>query len=117
MTDQPPMLDLMRQNLVINELSPALIDAAVLDWGTTEWTQNQPDILLAADCVYFEPAFPLLLKTMKELIGPGTVCYFCMKKRRKADMRFIKDMKKTFLVVDVEDDPNKSTWTKEAIML
>ncbi|KAK6368797.1 Protein-lysine N-methyltransferase efm6 [Lithohypha guttulata] len=43
-------------------------------------------------------------KTLQDLIGPSTVCYFCFKKRRKADMRFIRDMNKTFKVEEVEYD-------------
>jgi protein N-lysine methyltransferase METTL21A len=36
------------------------------------------------------------------------VCYFCFKKRRKADWRFIKDMKKHFEVRDSRyDDQEK----------
>ena len=33
-----------------------------------------------------------------------TICYFCMKKRRKADMRFISSVKKEFIVEEVEFD-------------
>jgi len=59
-------------------------------------------VVLAADCVYFEPAFPLLLQTLADLIGPNTVCYFCYKKRRKADMRCIRDLMKKFTVKEVD---------------
>ena len=30
------------------------------------------------------------------------VCYFCMKKRRKADMRFITSLKRQFLVKEIQ---------------
>ena len=30
-------------------------------------TIQRPDLILAADCVYFEPAFPLLVQTLSEL--------------------------------------------------
>ena len=80
--------------------------------------------------MYYEPAFPLLLETLEELLkkdegeddgtedGGGAilvdeelqgvesrrkpVCYFCMKKRRKADMRFVASLKRAFEVVEVE---------------
>lgn len=112
-TDQIPMLSLMKTNITMNSLD-SKVQAAVYDWGTTlpasitsrlsastEDATVYPDIVLAADCVYFEPAFPLLLQTLKDLIGPTTVCYFCFKKRRKADLRFIRDMKKTFSVQEI----------------
>jgi hypothetical protein len=47
------------------------------------------DLVLAADCVYFEPAFPLLVHTLCALLPPGTgagertEALFCYKKRRK----------------------------------
>lgn len=42
------------------------------------------DLILAADCVYFEPAFPLLVKTLTDLVaGNDPEILFCYKKRRK----------------------------------
>lgn len=43
----------------------------------------KPDIIFAADCVYFEPAFPLLVKTLANLSDTSTEILFCYKKRRK----------------------------------
>ncbi len=111
------MLSLMHQNIALNSLE-SKVTAEILDWGAQISSPVEkhpstpaslidgryPDIVLAADCVYFEPAFPLLLQTMHQLLGPKTVCYFCFKKRRKADWRFIKDMKKHFVVVDSNYD-------------
>lgn len=116
LTDQIPMLSLMHRNIELNRLPPELVTAGILDWGTAI-TEAVPDVLLAADCVYFEPAFPLLLQTLKECIGPQTVCYFCFKKRRKADLRFMKEAKKLFKVEDVMDDPDRPVWSKESLFL
>jgi len=116
-TDQEPMLELMRQNIALNDLSPSLVEASILDWGSPLAEYQPPDILLAADCVYFEPAFPLLLQTMTELIGPNTTCYFCFKKRRRADLRFVKDAKKVFFIEDVVDDPDREKWSREGLFL
>lgn len=113
-TDQIPMLELMQKNIALNGLDTN-VAAVVYDWGSSMpmevasqlrlcRPESYADIVLAADCVYFEPAFPLLLQTLKHLIGPSTTCYFCFKKRRKADMRFIRDMHKTFEVQEVNYD-------------
>jgi len=112
-TDQIPMLSLMQKNIALNGLA-AKVSAVVYDWGadmpaevasqiqkTESKTKAFPDILLAADCVYFEPAFPLLLQTLADLIGPNTICHFCFKKRRKADMRFMRDLMKKFTVQEI----------------
>jgi hypothetical protein len=94
----------------------------------------KPDIILAADCVYFEPAFPLLVETLDELSGTSTEILFCYKKRRKvclpaphrrpvtdnlsqADKRFFNMLKKRFRWEEVMDDPNREFYNKEAITL
>ncbi|KIW31748.1 uncharacterized protein PV07_03346 [Cladophialophora immunda] len=120
-TDQIPMFALMRKNIALNNLEEKVV-AEVYDWGTppppailTPGAQH-PDIVLAADCVYFEPAFPLLLRTLGDLIGPETTCFFCFKKRRKADMRFIRDMMRNFHAEYIEYD-GKEADQKEGIFL
>jgi protein N-lysine methyltransferase METTL21A len=57
---------------------------------------SKPDVILAADCVYFEPAFPLLVQTLCDLSDKDTKILFCYKKRRKADKRFFGMLKKKF---------------------
>lgn len=115
-TDQEAMFELMQKNIALNK---ANVRAAVYNWGepTPSDVPKHPDILLAADCVYYEPAFPLLLQTMVDLVGPHTVSYFCFKKRRRADMHFIKAMRKTFVVQEVQDDPDKPVWSRESLFL
>ena len=117
-TDQVPMLALMRQNIELNGLSTQ-VKAGILDWGTpmSPDIPSHPDILLAADCVYFEPTFPLLRATMQQLMGPNTICYFCFKKRRRADRNFMKKARKMFVVRSVEDDPDKGIWEREGLFL
>jgi protein N-lysine methyltransferase METTL21A len=99
------MFPLMERNIALNSLNH-LVKAAVYDWGSPAPSSlpSCVDVILAADCVYFEPAFPLLLRTMTDLIGPNTICYFCFKKRRRADMGFIKQLKKVFEVRSAEPD-------------
>lgn len=127
-TDQLPMLSLMQRNIELNGLETKA-SALVYDWGSTSpfaaapaleghptASSRFPDVVLAADCVYFEPAFPLLLQTLMDLIGPDTICYFCFKKRRKADMRFIRDMVKNFTVEDIEYEWNQQS-RRDAVYL
>jgi hypothetical protein len=117
-TDQDCMLALMELNIEKNNLSQQ-VKARVYDWGEKPPPDMpaQPDIILAADCVYYEPAFPLLLKTLVDLIGDNSICYFCFKKRRHADMQFIKAMKKTFIVELISGDHDHDTYSKEKIFL
>jgi protein N-lysine methyltransferase METTL21A len=115
------MLPLMEENIDRNRWASAIsnVKAAVLDWGSPlpDYIPHGPTIILAADCVYFEPSFPLLLCTMQQLLGPGSVCYFCFKKRRRADFRFMKQAKKIFHVIEIRDYPGWEAYAKQNLFL
>jgi len=112
------MFELMKQNITLNDLS-SRVSATIYDWGalTPSNLPRKPDVILAADCVYFEPAFPLLQETLKDLIGDKTVCYFCFKKRRRADLQFMKVARKMFNVKEVDNDPDKDLYSRENLFL
>lgn len=112
------MLALMNTNIQLNNLHNK-VQASVYDWGepVPNGLPRHPDLLLAADCVYFEPAFPLLQRTLLDLIGDNTTCYFCFKKRRRADLTFIKSAKKLFHIEHVDDDPNQPIYSRENLYL
>ncbi|KDN61149.1 hypothetical protein CSUB01_00830 [Colletotrichum sublineola] len=78
----------------------------------------KPNVILAADCVYFEPAFPLLLETLTNLLSlePSATVYFCFKKRRRADMQFLKKAKKAFQVTEIFDD-DRAIFSREGLFL
>jgi len=67
------MFELMKQNITLNGID-SKVSASIYDWGESVPVAipQHPDIILAADCVYFEPAFPLLQKTLQDLIGDST---------------------------------------------
>ncbi|KAI9678129.1 MAG: hypothetical protein M1817_006073 [Caeruleum heppii] len=117
-TDQQPMLALMQKNISLNGLDGQVVPE-ILDWGhkVSSNIPRPPNIILAADCVYFEPAFPLLQETLLTLAGSDTIIYFCFKKRRKADLQFMRNVRKVFEVREVEDDPNKERYRGEKIFL
>lgn len=117
-TDQQAMVSLMEDNIRLNHLQ-AVVTASILNWGESipGHIPSRPDIILAADCVYFEPAFPLLIATLHDLLGPSSVCFFCFKRRRRADLRFMRMAKKAFDVQEVRDDPSASTYNRENLFL
>ncbi|PWY99776.1 hypothetical protein BCV70DRAFT_200689 [Testicularia cyperi] len=132
-TDQIPMLALMRENLTLNPFPPVPGETCVveeLNWGeplppapspsassalnsNSNSTQvpPKPDVLLLADCVYLESAFQPLVDTMVELSSKDTEILFCYQKRRKADKRFFGLLKKHFTFHDVDDDDPARTLT------
>ncbi len=83
-----------------------------------EVIKEKPNLILAADCVYFEPAFPLLLKTLEDLLDlcKEAVVYFCFKKRRRADMQFMKNAKKRFMVEEIKDQ-DRETFSRQGLYL
>lgn len=117
-TDQAPLLGIMQQNVTLNNLQ-SCVSVRELNWGETlPSDMPTPELILAADCVYFEPAFPLLVQTLSEMAVRGsTEILFCYKKRRKADKRFFAMLKKKFSWEEVEDDPNREIYNREAISL
>ncbi|KAI1308344.1 putative methyltransferase-domain-containing protein [Xylaria venustula] len=120
-TDQMEMFSLMRHNIALNELE-GKVEAMLLNWGEplpAEILANPPDVILAADCVYFEPAFPLLQTTLAELLSlkPGVVIYFCFKKRRRADMQFLKQARRRFCVAEIGDDEDKPVWSRQGLFM
>jgi len=119
-TDQGPLIPIMERNISLNNLQSNVI-AAELDWAKPLPELQRPDIVLAADCVYFEPAFPLLVSTLAALVPPpperAPEVLFCYKKRRKADKRFFAFLKKYFTWSIVDDDPAQDKYSREAITL
>ncbi|KAK1922927.1 putative methyltransferase-domain-containing protein [Papiliotrema laurentii] len=120
-TDQVQLIDLMQRNIAHNGVS-ANVHVGELNWGEEiTGMPKQVDIVLAADCVYFEPAFPLLVQTLCDLapVGDGPEILFCWKKRRKADKRFFTMLKKHFDSKPVEDDRpgEKERYTRDGVSL
>lgn len=84
-TDMEAMMGMIRKNVELNEME-GKVEELLLDWAEPVpevLKDREVDVVIAADCVYFEPAFPLLEKTLVELVGEKTVVYFCFKKRRR----------------------------------
>ncbi|RXK41722.1 hypothetical protein M231_00957 [Tremella mesenterica] len=125
-TDQRQLLHLMKENVHLN-LSPLQrtnVHVMELNWGETlppNLPLKQTDLVLAADCVYFEPAFPLLVQTLRDLamVNEHIEILFCWKKRRKADKRFFSLLKHHFYMNHVDDDrPNeREKYQREGISL
>ncbi|WWC92091.1 uncharacterized protein L201_007045 [Kwoniella dendrophila CBS 6074] len=128
-TDQSILLDLMEinteLNIPTNQQGKRNVHVSELNWGDDLSLNQIPikdiDIILAADCVYFEPAFPLLVKTLYDLapIGKEIEILFCWKKRRKADKRFFAMLKKHFNQFIIEDDKpgEKEIYNRQGVSL
>jgi hypothetical protein len=76
-----------------------------------------PDIVLAADCIYLEAAFPLLISTLVALVPPppgrAPEVLLSYKKRRKADKRFFALLKTYFTWSSLVRDSDNQRKTKK----
>lgn len=125
-TDMDAMIDLIHKNVALNGFQNR-VKVELLDWSKPipdSIAKKPVDIVLAADCVYYEPAFQLLEKTLVDLVGDNTIVFFCFKKRRRADLTFMKAIRKRLDVHEVKDEPEYSqydtdhaTYTRENIFL
>lgn len=113
----PPLLPLLQHNIDLNVPNLSLSTFVVpnlLPWGhsISPTVPCPPEILLAADCCYLEESAPLLIMTMKALMGNDTVCYFCYKKRRRADKDVIRKLSKLLEVKKINGE-----WVKDGVFL
>ncbi|OAA51387.1 hypothetical protein BBO_01334 [Beauveria brongniartii RCEF 3172] len=120
LTDQAEMLELMKHNIALNQVGNKAT-ASILNWGEPlpqDVVDYKPDVILAGECVYFEPAFSLLMQTLRDLVAlnPEAVIYFCFKKRRRADMQFVKMARKAFAVDEIFDD-DRPVFSRQSLFL
>ena len=113
----PPLLPLLQHNVDLN--APNIRNSTSVVPHLLSWGQSisptipcPPDVLLAADCCYLESNVPLLIATMEALMGTDTICYFCYKRRRRADKDMIRKLSKLFEVEEV-----KGKWEKDGVFL
>jgi protein N-lysine methyltransferase METTL21A len=99
LTDLHQVLPILRRNVDLNDLADS-VSVRALPWGEgVPDDLTDCDVVLAADCVYLEHLFQPLIDTLQQLmVKEGAVAYLSYKKRRKADTRFFKLLRKRFLV-------------------
>ncbi|THH08119.1 hypothetical protein EW145_g2905, partial [Phellinidium pouzarii] len=70
LTDQLPLLHIMRANAVLNNLAHR-VDVIEYNWGLPkpDALPQRVDLVLAADCIYLESTFPLLVATLCDLVA------------------------------------------------
>lgn len=119
-TDIQELVPLMNKNIHLNHLEDTVI-AETLSWGEElpEYAKSDVDLILAADCVYLEKAFPLLEKTLIDLTNTEKEVLILMsyKKRRKADGQFFRKIKKNFDVIQIENFKDYAFYKKQRVSL
>ncbi|CCK71612.1 putative protein-lysine N-methyltransferase KNAG_0H01980 [Huiozyma naganishii CBS 8797] len=124
-TDIDQLVPLMQKNIELNCVNTEMI-AEELWWGEPLSGAFAPhseglskvtsvDLILAADCVYLEKAFPLLEKTLLDLTNCSKppVILMAYRKRRNADKRFFRKIGKHFTVREITDFSTYDQYLKQ----
>ncbi|ESP03382.1 hypothetical protein LOTGIDRAFT_237692 [Lottia gigantea] len=126
-TDLPEFLPLISLNIQENKaLLTGEIKAETLIWGQvsdvmkkTEW-----DLILLADCIYYEESLEPLVRTMVELCGPRTTILCCYEQRDtgnkpELEKQFFELVRKNFEVskIPLEDQDNEMSSADIHILL
>ena len=58
------------------------------------------------------------MQTLKDLLSavPSATVFFCFKKRRRADMQFLKAARKAFTVIEIEDE-DRPVFSRDGLFL
>ena len=95
-TDKTPGPAKANLKLNMHNLHDRTISVSKLEWGSNISDYEPPfDVILAADVIYIEETYPLLIKTLTELSSTDTVIYFSCKRRYDRDDRFFKLLHET----------------------
>ncbi|AET38818.1 putative protein-lysine N-methyltransferase Ecym_3328 [Eremothecium cymbalariae DBVPG len=119
-TDIDTLCPLMARNVRMNNLE-GRVHPRELFWGDelpAEFrNKDSPvDLILAADCVYLEKAFPLLEMKLLELTANQEVqpvVLMSYRKRRKADKKFFLKIKKHFVITELTDFKRYDEYIKQ----
>lgn len=118
LTDQAPLLDLLRQNAFkLNNVSASRLAVKELNWGTplveAPETPVPPfDLLLLSDVVTkaYKAHFPALIKTIQDMSSPKSRIILCYELRDPEDQEFFALLRKSGLsyskVPDSKLDPD-----------
>lgn len=117
-TDIDELVPLMEKNIELNGLTDT-VHAATLSWGEPlpDYAKDGVDVILAADCVYLERAFPLLEKTLLDLTNENTLVLMSYRKRRKADSKFFRKIRKNFDIIQIRDFKDYKSYIKQSVNL
>ncbi|KAG5185602.1 methyltransferase-like protein 21A-like protein [Tribonema minus] len=115
LTDLPEVCDQLRANIRLNEIGNSHVRAAPLAWGTDDVDGDAVaggcDLVLAADCVYWEALFAPLEDTLAWLTRRGAVVLMAHVRRWKRDARFFKQCRRRMHVEVLHESVEHSTGT------
>ncbi|KAK5632250.1 hypothetical protein RRF57_007964 [Xylaria bambusicola] len=108
-TDQMEMFSLMRHNIALNQL-----EGKVKAINRFKPTRRDPGRRLRVLRAGVPAAADDAIRPT--IAASRAVVYFCFKKRRRADMQFLKQARKRYCVAEVEDE-EKPVWSRQGLFM
>eukprot|EP00668_Euglena_longa_P029717 GGOE01037085.1.p1 GENE.GGOE01037085.1~~GGOE01037085.1.p1 ORF type:complete len:173 (+),score=53.32 GGOE01037085.1:143-661(+) len=97
LTDLPAVLAVLQENVQLNascwagRQPPAVVEVQPLRWGTDDHDALQAvDLVLVADCVYWEELFAPLVATLRHFTAQGALVLMAHVRRWTRDNRFFR---------------------------
>ena len=119
LTDLPELMPLLRHNIVLNSSgirdSGGLATEAELRWGSPVPAELVgPELVILSDCVFEEPAIPLLMHTLEQMCNSHTTVLCAIEQRehpanRAAELAFNNAAAQQFVIERLgheEQDPD-----------
>ncbi|CAM9187585.1 unnamed protein product [Chrysoparadoxa australica] len=112
LTDLPSVIDQLEENIALNPAVASKVAAVPLSWGSSDWeavAAGGCDIVVCADCVYWEELFEPLKETLINLTQAGAVVLMAHMSRWKKDMRFFRSCGHKMTVVKLHEEVSRTT--------
>ncbi|KAL3891239.1 hypothetical protein ACJMK2_003502 [Sinanodonta woodiana] len=110
MTDLPEFIPLIQLNIDTNKhLFVTKVTAAALPWGRLQDIEENCDIILLADCIYYEDSLEPLVNTIDQLCSDRTTVYCSYEERSignnpEVERKFFKLVRQKFDVEEIPQD-------------
>lgn len=113
LTDLPDVVEHLNESIALNtDLLGDRVTAAPLSWGSNDWSNPMfegCDLVLAADCVYWEELFEPLVDTLVHLTNSGAIVLMAHVRRWKKDAKFFKLCQKRLTVEKIHEEVGKTS--------
>ncbi|KAL3891294.1 hypothetical protein ACJMK2_003556 [Sinanodonta woodiana] len=109
-SDLPEFIPLIQLNIDTNKhLFVTKVTAAALPWGRLQDIEENCDIILLADCIYYEDSLEPLVNTIDQLCSDRTTVYCSYEERSignnpEVERKFFKLVRQKFDVEEIPQD-------------
>ncbi|KAK3576637.1 hypothetical protein CHS0354_023156 [Potamilus streckersoni] len=121
MTDLPEFIPLIQLNIDTNKnLFVSKVTATALPWGRLQNIDEDYDIILLADCIYYDESLEPLVNTVDQLCSDRTIVYCSYEERSTGNKpelqrKFFQLVRQKFNVEEIPHDKQDTHFRSEDI--